>query len=116
MLLPFVHRLRALLEVSRISERSPTHVRRLDRADDRLSGEVTLVARLLDGDCILCVAGDVIPCRGMVVDGSTIVRLSGSERAPNEANHSALRKGASVRPGMTVLSNFVVVRVGSGSA
>lgn len=115
MFLPFVHRLRGLLDVPRASERSPTHVRRLDRADDRLSGELTLVARLHDGDCILCVAGDVIPCRGMVVDGLATVRHSASEPAPNRGQ-SILRWGSSVRPGMTVLSNFVIVRVGSGPA
>lgn len=116
MFLPFVHRLRGLLDVPRVSECSPTHVRRLDRADDRLSGEVTLVARLLDGDCILCVAGDVIPCRGRVVDGLATVRHSASEAPPNERRQSVLRWGSAVRPGMTVLSNFVIVRVGSGPA
>ena len=116
MFFPFVHRLRGLLDVPRLSELSPTHVRRLDHADDRLSGEVTLVARLLDGDCILCVAGDVIPCGGTVVDGSATARHSASEPAPNNQSQSFLRRGSSVRPGMTVLSNFVIVRVGSGRA
>ena len=116
MFLPFVHRLRGLLDVSRVSELSPTHVRRLDRADDRLSGEVTLVARLLDGDCILCVAGDVIPCCGTVVDGLATARHCASEAAPNDQCQSVLRWGSAVRPGMTVLSNFVIVRVGSGPA
>jgi len=74
----FIRRVRDLLEASRCRELGPTHVRRLERADDRLSGEVTLVERLSDGDCILCVPGDVIPCRGVVVDGVVIVRVQGT--------------------------------------
>ena len=75
----FLRRLRDLLEAPHGDERTPTHVRRLERADDRLSGEVTMVERLTDGDCILCVPGDVIPCRGIIVDGFAVVRLDRSE-------------------------------------
>jgi high-affinity K+ transport system ATPase subunit B len=75
---PILHRLRGLFDVSRDTAPAPTHVRLLDRADDRLSGEVTLAERLTDGDCILLVPGDVIPCRGVVVDGFAVVRVDQS--------------------------------------
>jgi high-affinity K+ transport system ATPase subunit B len=100
----FLSRLRDLLDISSGHGLAPTHVRRLDCAHDRLSGEVTRVERLVDGDCILCVAGDVIPCRGVVVDGSAAVRCSLSKR-------QFLRGGSPVLPGTTVVANFVVVRV-----
>ena len=87
----FIRGLRNLLEGSRGRELAPTHVRRLERADDRLSGELTLIERLSQGDCILCVAGEVIPCRGVVVDG--------------------FPRGAPVRPGMMVVANYLIVRV-----
>lgn len=100
----FIRKLRDLLEPSGWHELAPTHVRRLDRADDRLSGELTLVERLSNGDCILCVAGEVIPCRGVVVDGAAAVRRSAS-------THEVLRGGSSVLPGTTVVANFLIVRV-----
>ena len=111
MLRPFLRRLRGLLGTSSNIEFAPTHVRRLERADDRLSGEVTLVERLSPGDCILCVAGDVIPCHGIVVDGFAAIRHRGFEPSPNDSGRAVLRGGSSVRPGMTVVANFVVVRV-----
>ena len=73
----------------------PTHVRRLDRADDHLSGELTLVERLLEGDFILCVAGEIVPCDGIVIDGSAGTRI-----------------GSPAIAGTTVVSNLVIVRVG----
>lgn len=100
----FIRGLRNLLEDSRGRELAPTHVRRLERADDRLSGELTRIERLSQGDCILCVAGEVIPCRGVVVDGFAAVRCSRSK-------HEFLRGGSAVRPGTTVLANFLIVRV-----
>jgi hypothetical protein len=78
---PILHRLRGLFDVSRDTAPAPTHVRRLERADDRLSGEITLLERLTDGDCILLVPGDVIPCRGVVVDGFVVVRVEQAESA-----------------------------------
>ena len=81
MFYPILHRLRGLFDVLRDSAPTPTHVRLLDRADDRLSGEVMLVERLADGDCILLVPGDVIPCRGVVVDGFVVVRVEQAESA-----------------------------------
>jgi cation transport ATPase len=77
--LPILHRLRGLFDVPRDTAPMPTHVRRLEHADDRLSGEVTLIERLANGDCILLVPGDVIPCRGIVVDGFAVVRVDQSE-------------------------------------
>ena len=73
----------------------PTHVRRLDRADDRLSGELTRVERLLQGDFILCIAGEVMPCNGVVVDSSAGIGI-----------------GSPVMAGTIVLWNLVIVRVG----
>lgn len=100
----FIHGLRDLLEPSHEGALWPTHVRRLERADDPLSGEVTRVERLLNGDCILCVAGDVIPCRGVVIDGFAAARCNASQ-------HEFLRRGSSVLPGTTVVANFLIVRV-----
>lgn len=94
----FFRRLRGLLDASRSVDLAPTHVRRLERADDRLSGEVTLIERLSDGDCILCVAGEVVPCDGIVIDGSAGTGI-----------------GSPVIAGTTVLSNLVIVRVGETS-
>ena len=104
--------LRGLFDISGPTVVGPTHVRRLERADDRLSGELTLVDRLLEGDCILCVAGDVLPCSGTVVDGCASVRDRAFASTIEDAEPSVLRFGASVHPGMAVVSNFLIVRVG----
>ena len=76
--------------------RMPTHVRRLDRADDHLSGELILTDKLSDGDFILCLTGEIVPRDGMVIDGS-----AGSVI------------GLPVSAGTTVLPNLIVVRVGA---
>lgn len=112
----FLYRLRGLLEAPRRIAHAPTHVRRLERADDRLSGELTLIERLSDGDCILCVAGDVVPCRGMVVNGFASVRHAASAPAPNDRGDVVLRRGSLALPGMTVVANFLVVRVEESTA
>ena len=91
---------------------APTHVRRLERADDRLSGELTRVERLSDGDCILCVAGDVIPCAGTIVSGRAQVRVSAFASATANSVPWVLGHGASVHPGMSIVSDFLIVRVG----
>lgn len=77
----------------------PTHVRRLDRADDPLSGELILAERLCEGDFILCLAGEIVPFDGIVIDGSADARI-----------------GFPVIAGTTVLPNLVIVRVGDPSA
>jgi high-affinity K+ transport system ATPase subunit B len=105
-------RLRGRPATSGTATVAPTHARRLERADDRLSGELTLVARLLDGDCILCVAGDVIPCAGIVLDGCALVRDGTLASAAADAAPWVLGYGASVRPGMAVVSNFLIIGVG----
>lgn len=107
-----LRRLYGLLDASGPVSLAPTHVRRLDRADDRLSGELTLIERLVEGDCILCVAGDVIPCCGTVVGGCAPVRDRAFASAMTDPGPSVLRYGASVRAGTVVVSNFLIVRVG----
>jgi high-affinity K+ transport system ATPase subunit B len=82
----------------------PTHVRRLEIPGDRWSIELTLVARLRHGDSILCVAGDIIPVDGVVVDGSALV-----EGGVDECR--LLGRGSPLSSGARVLTNFVVVRV-----
>src|SRR6185437_16952638 len=90
----------------------PTHVRLLGRADDRLSGEVTLVVRLVEGDCILCVAGDVIPCCGTVSEGCASVRDCTFASASADSGQWVVRNGAWVSPGTAVVSSFLILRVG----
>lgn len=106
------HRLRRLVEFSRRVPCVPTHVRRLERPDDCLSGEVTLVERLSSGDYILCVAGEVIPCGGTVVDGLAAVCQSGASPSSADSEHEVIRGGSPVHPGTTVMTNFLIVRVG----
>jgi high-affinity K+ transport system ATPase subunit B len=113
---PILHHLRGLFRSSRGSAAAPTHVRRLERPDDLLSGEVTLVERLADGDSVLCVPGDVIPCRGIVIDGFAVVRRNSGYGTPNDEAPLPLRAGSRVIPGMAVVSNFLIVRVRSESA
>lgn len=85
----------------------PTHVRRLDRPDDPLSGELTLIERLSAGDCILCVAGEIVPCDGTVVDGTAMVSAAWSDRQL----HTPARINSRVIAGMILCSNYVIVRV-----
>ena len=88
----------------------PTHVRRLDRSNDPLSGELTLVEQLSEGDCILCVAGEILPCNGTVVDGTALMnRASVVCPTPTAAR---TRIGSRVIAGAIVLSKFVILRVG----
>jgi len=77
----------------------PTHVRRLERADDRLSGEPTRVERLTEGDFVLFVAGEIVPCNGVVIEASAGTVI-----------------GSVMDAGTTVLSNLVIVRVGAAQA
>jgi high-affinity K+ transport system ATPase subunit B len=82
----------------------PTHVRWLEIPGDRWSIELTLVARLRHGDSILCVAGEIIPTDGVVVDGSALVE--------GEVDTCRLLAvGSPISTGARVLTNFVVVRV-----
>ena len=92
------------LLVNRRRAALPTHVRRLEIPGDRWSIELTLAASLRHGDSILCVAGDVVPCDGMVVDGSAIVETGGDASR-------LLVAGSSVSAGARVVTNFLVVRI-----
>jgi high-affinity K+ transport system ATPase subunit B len=89
----------------------PTHARRLDTAGDILSGEPTLVCRLVDGDEVLCVHGDVVPRDGEIVEGTAIIEDLNQRHATPTPRRSIAR-GARIDAGATVLSNYVIVRVG----
>ncbi|MFL5615990.1 MAG: hypothetical protein ACJ796_20160 [Gemmatimonadaceae bacterium] len=88
----------------------PTHARRLDIAGDILSGELTLVRRLADGDEVLCVHGDIVPHDGEVVDGAAIVT---DPRDAALASHRRVAVGSPICAGTEILTNFVVVRLGA---
>jgi len=89
----------------------PTHVRRLDRSDDPLSGEVTLLGRLSVGDCILCVAGEMVPCDGMVVEGTAFVGVARCDSRGQVRGRAGV--GTRLCSGTVVLSNYLIVRVGA---
>ena len=92
----------------------PTHVRRLDRSNDPLSGELTRIERLSDGDCILCVAGEILPCDGTVVEGTAMVSTPSSERSAQV--HVRAGIGSRVVAGMILFSQYVIVRVGDSES
>jgi high-affinity K+ transport system ATPase subunit B len=102
-------RRRAFRTDDRCAPPLPTHVRRLDRSDDPLSGELTLIGRLSVGDCILCVAGEMVPCDGTVVDGAALVGAGWSDCRTQARGRAEV--GSRLFGGTVVLSNYVIVRV-----
>ena len=88
-----------------------THVKRLEIPSDRLSVELTLTTRLRAGDHVLCVAGDVVPCDGDVVDGIATVMeptpIASTQVVRTLGNHSH------VTADTLVLSDYLVVTVGT---
>ena len=88
----------------------PTHARRLDVAGDILSGELTLVGRLADGDEVLCIRGDIVPRDGEVVNGAAIVNEPLDAAL---ASHRRVAIGSPICAGTEILTNYVVVRLGA---
>jgi high-affinity K+ transport system ATPase subunit B len=93
----------------------PSHVKRLEVPGDRLSAELTLADHLAEGDCVLCVPGDVIARNGEVVDGEAVVHDGTADSLDRPACRS-LVIGSVVEMGCHVISGFVVVRVDAKSA
>ena|SRR5437868_5785064 len=93
----------------------PSHVKRLDVPGDLLSAELTLADRLADGDCVLCVPGDVIARNAQVVDGAAVVNDVNTDRIDRQPRCS-LVIGSVVERGCHVISGFVVVRIDAKSA
>jgi K+-transporting ATPase ATPase B chain len=89
----------------------PTHAKRLDDPSDRLSAEVTLTARLRDGDYIVCVPGDVIPADGEIVSGTAAVEVNTAAAMHVSAIHSLHGVGARVVSGARVTAGCIVLRL-----
>src|SRR2546423_12269190 len=85
----------------------PSHVKRLDVPGDLLSAELTLADRLADGDCVLCVPGDVIARNGEVVDGAAIVNDVNTDRIDRQPRWS-LGIGSVARPRCPAVSGISV--------
>ena len=71
-----------------------------------------MIERLSDGDCILCVAGEILPCDGTVVEGTAMV----STASAGQSVHAAARINSRVTAGMILFSNYVIVRVGDSES
>ena len=69
-----------------------------------------MIGRLSVGDCILCVAGEIVPCDGMVVDRAAFV---GGCYDGQAQTHARVEIGSRVFGGVVVLSDYVIVRVGA---
>jgi potassium-transporting ATPase ATP-binding subunit len=82
----------------------PTHAKRLDIPGDLLSVELSLATRLREGDHVLCVSGDVVPCDGEVVDGIAVID-------DPEGTARFVGSGALAVAGTRVLSDFLVIRI-----
>jgi K+-transporting ATPase ATPase B chain len=95
----------------------PTHVRLVDAPEpgqegpiDKLAFEIALTASLKHGDLVLCVAGDIVPAGGVVVEGVATIE---DARAPHSTDECPVftGRGLLVRPGTRLRSGYVVLRV-----
>ncbi len=80
------------------------YARRLDDAHDPLSCEVVPRTRLAAGDAVLCVAGDVVPAAGVVLDGRAAVHTPSAPTAVVDAGGTShVPAGARLRWGWLVV-------------
>ena len=83
--------------------RLPTHVKRLEIRGDILSVELTRTELLTTGDHVLCVAGEIIPAAGEVVDGRALLR------DVREFSERQVGVGSWVLAGMYVAAEYIVI-------
>lgn len=95
----------------------PSHVRRLDASDargegtiDKLAFEIVRTSSLNEGDFVLCVAGDVIPIDGVVVEGRAV--FDGGRARDAAAGHIVVPgAGCRVSEGMRLTAGYLVISV-----
>ncbi len=95
----------------------PSHVRLLDASApgyegpiDKFAFEIVLARRLRADDLVLCVAGDVIPASGVVVEGVAVIEEAGAPTWPL-SRQAFIGPGMAIQGGIRVCSDYLVFRV-----
>ncbi len=84
--------------------------RRLESPRSHIDFDIVGAGRLLPGDLILCVPGDIVPVAGTLIDGSPRIDPPGRSPGPEHAP----RPGETICAGAVVQSGWLVLEVEEG--